>query len=537
MTNLLEKELNFTEETQNPEVRQLTFNRYKLPGFLREGLKRAGFVNPTTIQAQAIPVLLEGKDLVGQSHTGSGKTAAFAIPLLARINRQSRDLQAMVIVPTRELAIQVTTVVKTLAGPAIRVTPIYGGASMEGQIRGLNRGGYQAVVGTPGRIRDHLNRGTMKLGNLQLLVLDEADEMLDRGFAQDIEAIIQSMPQSDQRQTALFSATLPEWVMDTARKHLRPDYASIELEPTPESRPDIEHLIYDMKLADKGIALRHLLDTHFQSPILVFARTKHGVKKLSDRLEREGYSVAGLQGNLSQRAREEVMSAFRNNRIRIMVATNVGARGLDVSGVSHVINYDLPESAELFTHRVGRTGRNGASGTAITFLTSEDRPKWREIERAMQQRGIDLDRKPWDGPRAEPGSEPEFIQPKQRSFSGNNYDRRPGEARPNFSHDNGNRRERSTFSHREESFDRDFPRRKDNFERRERPAGFETGFEGQPERTFRRKSANGFNNPNDRGFKPEPRERRENSFDRPAQKRNSNGFRQDRPNRGNRWER
>ena len=185
-----------------------------------------------------------------------------------------------------------------------------------------------------------------------MIVLDEADEMLDRGFAPDVEAIIQAAPPAAQRQTALFSATLPEWVMQTANKHLRPDYASIALTPNAGSRAEIAHEVYDMNTADKTFALRHLLDTYDKQPILVFVRTKFGVKKLADKLQDEGYSAAGLQGNLSQRAREEVMSAFRNGRVRVMVATNVGARGLDVSGISHVINFDLPESTELFTHRL-----------------------------------------------------------------------------------------------------------------------------------------------------------------------------------------
>jgi ATP-dependent RNA helicase DeaD len=401
---------------QRNEVTVAAFAPFGLPPFLHEGLHRMGFEQPTNIQAEAIPVLMAGQDLVAQSQTGSGKTAAFAVPLLARVQRQSRDLQALIMVPTRELALQVTQVFKALAGPAVRITPIYGGAGMEGQIRGLTQGGYQVVVGTPGRLRDHLNRGTLRLDRLRMVVLDEADEMLDRGFAQDVEAILQAAPPAAQRQTALFSATLPDWVMQTATKQLRPDHASITLDPATGNGLDIEHVVYDMNLADKTFALRHLLDTHSTQPILVFARTKHGVKKLAARLQDEGYSAAGLQGNLSQRAREEVMADFRSQRTRIMVATNVGARGLDVSGISHVINFDLPESPELFTHRAGRTGRNGASGTAITFLTREDTVKWREIERFMAQNGVDVVRQRWDGPKAEPGAEPAFTQPVQRSF-------------------------------------------------------------------------------------------------------------------------
>jgi ATP-dependent RNA helicase DeaD len=401
---------------QPVETTNTSFNDFNLPSFLREGLKRLGFVSPTGIQSEAIPTLMTGQDLIAQSQTGSGKTGAFAIPMLARVTRNSRELQALVMVPTRELCLQVTNVVKQMAGPAVRVTPIYGGASMGGQIRGLSQGGYQVVIGTPGRLRDHLNRGTLRLDKLRMVVLDEADEMLDRGFVQDIEAILEAAPPVAQRQTALFSATLPEWVMETAVRQLKPGHASITISPEGQGL-DIEHRIYDMKLPDKTVALRHLLDTNPDESILVFARTKHGVKKLAARLQEEGYSADGLQGNLSQRAREDVMAAFRHRRIRVLVATNVGARGLDVSGISHVINFDLPESPELFTHRVGRTGRNGASGIAITFLTGEDRLKWREIERSMKEAGIDYTRMPWDGPRATPGAtDTVIIQPRPGEF-------------------------------------------------------------------------------------------------------------------------
>lgn len=394
------------------------FTPFGLPQFLQEGLQYMSFEEPTDVQAQAIPVLMAGKDLIVQSQTGSGKTAAFAIPTLARLQRLSRELQALVIVPTRELALQVTSVFKSLAGPAVRITTIYGGAGMEGQVRGLRTGGYQVVVGTPGRLRDHLRRGTLQLNNLKMLVLDEADEMLDQGFAQDVEAIIEASGSSATRQTALFSATLPDWVMDTATKHLHPDYTQIRLDVNPESRPEIAHEVYDMTTADKTFALNHLLDTYKEYPMLVFVRTKFGVKKLETKLQDEGYSAAGLQGNLSQRAREQVMSAFRSGKIRILIATNVGARGIDVKGISHVINFDLPESTELFTHRIGRTGRNGASGTAITFLTRDDRDKWREIERKLADEGVEVKRAHWDGPKAEPGSAPAFVQPLPRTFGG-----------------------------------------------------------------------------------------------------------------------
>lgn len=462
MTTLLEQPVETTGASS------VSFNDFNLPPFLKEGLKRLGFDSPTGIQSEAIPVLMSGQDLIAQSQTGSGKTGAFAVPMLARISRNSRDLQALVMVPTRELCLQVTNVVKMMAGPAVRVTPIYGGASMGGQIRGLSQGGYQVVIGTPGRLRDHLNRGTLRLNKLRMVVLDEADEMLDRGFVQDIEAILEAAPPAAQRQTALFSATLPEWVMETAVKQLKPGYATITISPEGQG-PDIEHRIYDMKLPDKTVALRHLLDSNAEESILVFARTKHGVKKLAARLQDEGYSADGLQGNLSQRAREDVMAAFRHRRIRVLVATNVGARGLDVSGISHVINFDLPESPELFTHRVGRTGRNGASGIAITFLTGEDRLKWREIERSMKEAGIDYNRMPWDGPRATPGAtDTVIIQP------------RPGEFRRSLGAPGGRKFEGG----REYGSDFDKPRRFEGERERGNDFGAPRRFEGDRDREF-----------------------------------------------------
>jgi ATP-dependent RNA helicase DeaD len=500
LTTLLEQPI------ETPETTAASFNDFNLPTFLREGLKRLGFTSPTGIQSQAIPFLMDGQDLIAQSQTGSGKTAAFAIPLLARITRQSRDLQALIMLPTRELCLQVTGVIKQLAGPAVRVTPIYGGASMGGQIRGLSQGGYQVVVGTPGRLRDHLNRGTLRLDRLRMVVLDEADEMLDRGFVQDIEAILEAAPPPAQRQTSLFSATLPDWVLQTAVKQLRPGFASIIVSPDAGKGLDIEHKIYDMKLADKTVALRHLLDTNSSEPMLVFARTKHGVKKLAARLQDEGYSADGLQGNLSQRAREDVMAAFRHRKIRVLVATNVGARGLDVSGISHVINFDLPESPELFTHRVGRTGRNGASGIAITFLTGEDRLKWREIERSLKDAGIEYNRQAWDGPKAAPGAEPAIIQPKPGEFRRSNGFGAPRRFEDNRERGNGYGAPRRFEGDRERSNGFGAPRR---FENRDQGNSFsaprrfegeaERGNEANPPRRYDRSGPGSFNRTGPKG--------------------------------------
>jgi ATP-dependent RNA helicase DeaD len=265
---------------------------------------------------------------------------------------------------------------------------LYGGRSLRPEYTAL-KSGAQIIVGTPGRTLDHLRQGTLDLQSVRFLVLDEADEMLDSGFAPDVDAILGETP--SQRQTALFSATIPEWVARTAKKHLR-NPVKVEVDADLLALPTVEHLIYSIQKSEKIEALRTLLDRRDGAPIIVFGKTKHGVKKLANQLDLLGYPVAALQGNLSQNARERVMIDFRSGAAPILVATNVAARGLDVEGIGQVINFDLPDSGQLFTHRVGRTGRMGRSGEAVTFITPDEERKWREIERGLGQR---LTRKSW----------------------------------------------------------------------------------------------------------------------------------------------
>jgi ATP-dependent RNA helicase DeaD len=348
-----------------------------------------GISTPTPIQAQAIPFMLEGRDVIGQARTGSGKTLAFALPIVQRTDPNVRGVQALVLVPTRELAIQVGSVIEPLAkARRLSLQLLYGGRSLVPEAKAL-AAGPQIVVGTPGRTLDHLRQGKLKLQGVRIFVLDEGDEMLDRGFAPDVERILDQTPR--ERQTALFSATVPEWVMTTARKHLKnPAMARVDREV--DGPPEIEHVIYEVSPEGKLNALRTLLEHRGDNPILVFGRTKHGVKKLAKQLAAFGYPAAALQGNMSQNARERVMADFRSGQLPILLATNVAARGIDVSGIDQVINYELPESAELFTHRVGRTGRMGRQGEAITFITHEDVDKWRQIERSLGRR---LPRRAW----------------------------------------------------------------------------------------------------------------------------------------------
>ncbi len=335
---------------------------------------------PTPIQAASIPHLLDGHDVIGQAFTGSGKTLAFGLPLIEKIVGENKWQQALVLVPTRELAQQVGDVIEELAKAAgIKSTVIYGGRAFGPQQDAIY-GGAQVVVGTPGRVLDHLTRGSMRLDGITYLVLDEADEMLDRGFAPDVERILGYA--AKERQTALFSATTPSWVHKVSQKHLK-DPVVIETPAGEEAAPDIDHFVYEIGREDKFVVLRRLLDEPTEGTTLVFGRTKHGVRNLGIKLERMGYEVDVLQGNLSQGQRDRVISRFRAGKTPVLLATNVAARGLDVLHISRVINFELPETHELFTHRVGRTGRMGRSGRAITLIGPGDLPKWHEIERGI----------------------------------------------------------------------------------------------------------------------------------------------------------
>ena len=365
------------------------FSEMPLKGATRAAISRMNISEATPIQEQSIPNLLAGRDLIAQAPTGSGKTLAFAAPLIEQCDPSIRQVQALVLTPTRELAIQVAGVIEALASSQrLRVTLLYGGRSLRPEYEAL-KNGSQIIVGTPGRTLDHLRQGSLDLQSVRFLVLDEADEMLDRGFAHDVEAILGRTPTG--RQTALFSATMPDWVAKTAKKHLRQP-VTVALNATVRESHAVEHVVYTIQKSDKMEALRTLLDQRDGASVIVFGKTKHGVKKLARQLNSLGYPAGGLQGNLSQSARERVLTDFRSGAASILVATNVAARGLDIEGIGQVINYDLPDSELLFTHRVGRTGRMGRSGEAVTFITLEEEGKWREIERALGRR---FTRKPW----------------------------------------------------------------------------------------------------------------------------------------------
>ena len=380
-------------------------------------LARRSITTPTPIQARAIPPLLAGRDVIGQSRTGSGKTIAFGLPLVECVNPGLRQVQAMVVVPTRELAAQVGDVLASLdGGRGLRVAQLVGGRPLGPQRQAL-LSGAQVVVGAPGRLLDHLRQGNMHLDGLRFLVLDEADQMLDAGFAPDVERILAMTPPA--RQMALFTATLPEWTIRMAKRYLhdpvRVDAGSNE----PVAAAAITQIIYAVPEGRRLDSLMALLDRrrNASGSTLVFGRTKHGVKKLERELVRRGYPVAALQGNMSQNARERVIAEFRAGTVPVLLATNVAARGLDVVSIEQVINYELPESAELFTHRVGRTGRMDREGEAITLITPADMPAWQKIQRDLGHR---LQPQPWpnsDAPGQKAAEEQrgnDGLEPKQK---------------------------------------------------------------------------------------------------------------------------
>ena len=343
-----------------------------------------GFEFMSPIQEAAIPVMMEGKDIIGQAQTGTGKTAAFGIPLLEKVDSDNKHLQAVVLCPTRELAMQAADDIRDFAKfmSGIKVLAVYGGQDISRQIRALSNG-VQIVVGTPGRVMDHMRRHTMKLGDVKVLVLDEADEMLDMGFRDDIETILQGMP--EERQTALFSATMPEPILQITKKYQK-NAKFIKMTPREITVAAIEQAYYRVPQKMKEEVLTRLMDYYNPARSLIFCNTKRMVDQLSESLKGKGYLCDGLHGDLSQNQRDTVMNLFRSGRINILIATDVAARGIDVSGVEAVFNYDIPEDIEYYVHRIGRTGRAGKSGKSFTLVGGREMYKLREIEKICHTR-------------------------------------------------------------------------------------------------------------------------------------------------------
>ncbi len=374
----------------------LTANRYDADGTeeKREGLryedagidnrilravKELGFEHMTPIQEQAIPLFMTGRDIIGQAQTGTGKTAAFGIPILQKIDPKERSLQALILCPTRELAMQAADELRKFARymDSIKVLPIYGGQEIYKQIKNL-KNGVQIVVGTPGRVMDHMRRHTLKFDHVHTIVLDEADEMLNMGFREDIETILKDMPED--RQTGLFSATMPKPILDITKTYQR-DAAYIKVTPKEVTIPLIKQAYYQVRKQDKEEVLCRLIDYYDPKRALIFCNTKRMVDELTEHLKGRGYEVEGLHGDLTQGQRDTVMNLFRNGKTNVLIATDVAARGIDVSDVEAVFNYDVPEDIEYYVHRIGRTGRAGKTGRSFTLVVGREAYKIRDIER------------------------------------------------------------------------------------------------------------------------------------------------------------
>ncbi|MCC2604913.1 DEAD/DEAH box helicase [Planctobacterium marinum] len=361
----------------------IKFSDLNLPQQVLDALDKIGYETPSPIQAEAIPLLSEGHDLIGQAQTGTGKTAAFALPMLAKVNPEINQPQLVVLAPTRELAIQVAEAFQAYAAfsDRIRILPIYGGSSYDHQIRQLKRG-VQIVVGTPGRVIDHIKRKTLRLDNVSMLVLDEADEMLRMGFIDDVEWVLEQVPAD--RQTALFSATMPPQIRKIADKFLD-DPKTVKIAAKTSTAEKIRQRFCKVSPNNKLEALTRVLEVEEFDGVIIFVRTKTATTELADKLAARGYDVEPLNGDIQQKSRERTVERLKQGQIDILVATDVVARGLDVDRVSHVINFDIPYDTESYVHRIGRTGRAGREGEAILFISPREMRMLKAIEKATKQ--------------------------------------------------------------------------------------------------------------------------------------------------------
>jgi ATP-dependent RNA helicase RhlE len=361
----------------------VTFKSFNLDPRIMAGVEALGYSVPTPIQLQAIPAVMRGRDVMGLAQTGTGKTAAFVLPILQRLlNGPRGQVRALILSPTRELAEQTHEAIETLGkDTGLRSTTIYGGVGTQPQIVKLRRG-VEVVVACPGRLLDHISQNSIVLSKVEVLVLDEADQMLDMGFLPDVRRILRHLP--IERQTLMFSATMPSDIRLLSREVLR-DPVTVQV-GTSEPVGTVSHALYPVASHLKTDLLMKLLDHTDTESVLIFARTKHRAKRLGEQLEKAGYSVASLQGNLSQTRRQAALDGFRDGTYQILVATDIAARGIDVTRISHVINYDMPDTTNAYTHRIGRTGRAAKTGDAFTLITGEDEDMVRSIERVLGAR-------------------------------------------------------------------------------------------------------------------------------------------------------
>ncbi len=360
------------------------FGEIEVPATIARALERMGFVTPTEVQARAIPPLRAGQDLIGQAQTGTGKTAAFGIPIVEKIEPSSDHVQALILTPTRELCVQVTEEIGRIGQfRGVRTVAIYGGSSMDRQIEGLERGA-QVVIGTPGRVLDLIRRGELRLDRVNTVILDEADRMLDMGFIVDVETILSRCPR--ERQTALFSATMPYAILRICDRFMKRHPAQVTVRPDLRTVETVRQLVYFVADQDKVAALVELNERYGFDRLLVFRHTQIGVDRLAATLKRRGKNVAALHGGLSQRERDRTLAAFRAGKIQFLIATNVASRGLDITDLPYVLSFDIPEDADTYVHRVGRTGRAGKEGTAITFVGEWDLDAWESIRNEVGAR-------------------------------------------------------------------------------------------------------------------------------------------------------
>lgn len=366
-------------ETKQEEEMNMKYEDAGIDSRILRAVKELGFEHMTPIQEQAIPLFMTGRDIIGQAQTGTGKTAAFGIPILQKIDPENRNLQAVILCPTRELAMQAAEELRKFSKymHGIKVLPVYGGQDIVKQIKNL-KGGVQIVVGTPGRVMDHMRRHTLRMDHVHTIVLDEADEMLNMGFREDIETILKDMP--EERQTGLFSATMPKPILDITKTYQK-DAAYIKMTPKEVTIPLIKQAYYQVRKQDKEEVLCRLIDYYAPKRALIFCNTKRMVDELTEHLKARGYEVEGLHGDLTQNQRDVVMNLFRSGRAGILIATDVAARGIDVSDVEAVYNYDVPEDIEYYVHRIGRTGRAGKTGRSFTLVVGREAYKIRDIER------------------------------------------------------------------------------------------------------------------------------------------------------------
>lgn len=366
-------------DNERKYMETVRFDELNLHPQILKGIREMGFEEATPIQSKAIPTVMEGVDVIGQAQTGTGKTAAFGIPLLMKVDSHNKKTQAIVLCPTRELAIQVAEEIRSLAKymHGIKTLPVYGGQDIVKQIRSL-KGGAQIIIGTPGRVMDHLRRKTIKCEEVNTIVLDEADEMLNMGFREDIETVLEYIP--TERQTVLFSATMPKPILDITKKYQK-NAITIKVVKKELTVPNIEQYYYDVKHKDKVEVLSRLLDVYDPKLSLVFCNTKRMVDELVNALQGRGYFAEGLHGDMKQVQRDRVMNHFRNGKTEILVATDVAARGIDVDDVEAVFNFDIPQDDEYYVHRIGRTGRAGRTGRSFTFIKGKEVYKLKDIQR------------------------------------------------------------------------------------------------------------------------------------------------------------